>query len=68
LEEFERTIEPLVPAEVSQEFKALVRRKIGDIPKEAEDLMGLDGEMNGYAQDMKDRIHVDGAPSAQGRR
>jgi hypothetical protein len=67
LEEFERTIEPLVPVEVARDFKALVRRKFGALAKEAVDLMELDGEMNGIAQDMKDRIHTDSAP-ARGRR
>lgn len=64
LEEFERTIEPLIPAEVAQEFKGIVRRKFGALAKEAEDLMGLDGEMNAIAQDMKDRLHADGVPSS----
>lgn len=64
LEEFERTIEPLVPAEVAQAFKGIVRRKFGALAKEAEDLMGLDGEMNAIAQDMKDRLHADGVPSS----
>lgn len=67
LEEFERTIEPLVPEATAKDFKALVRRKFGALAKEAVDLMGLDGEMNGIAQDMKDRLHVDAAPSPRGR-
>lgn len=67
LEEFERTIEPLVPVEVSREFKALVRRKFGALAKEAVDLMGLEGEMNGIALDIKDRLHADEAPSRRGR-
>lgn len=67
MEEFERTIEPLVPADISTEFKALVRRKMGALTKDATDLLELDGEMNGIAQDMKDRLHPDGVrPSVRG--
>lgn len=60
-------IEPLVSDEISKEFKALVRRKFGALTKDATDLMELEGDMNGYAQDLKDRIHADAAPSAHGR-
>lgn len=66
LEEFERTIEPLIPADVAKDFKGIVRRKFGALAKEAEDLMGLDGEINGIAQTMKDALHPDTAPSTRG--
>lgn len=68
MEEFERTIEPLIAAEVSTAFKALVRRKFGALTKDATDLLELDGEMNGIALDMRDRLSPDGErPSVRGR-
>jgi hypothetical protein len=63
LEEFERDIEPLLPREVVDSFKALVRRKLNvfasDIAEKAEDeRRGL--IQNGVGQAIKDGLHADG--------
>lgn len=68
LEEFERIVEPLIPSDKAQAFKALVRRKMGALAKDAIDIMELEGTpqaMNAHAQDLKDRLHPDGAASAR---
>lgn len=63
LEAFEESIEPLIPQEVAQEFKALVRRKFNGLATDCVELMKLEGDaMNGYARDIKDRLHPDGQP------
>lgn len=65
LEEFERTIEPLVPEEQAKTFKAMVRRKMNALAVDAADLMNLEGvAVNGYAQDIKDRLFPDGHPTS----
>lgn len=62
LEEFERTIEPLIPPKAAAEFKALARRKLNALAVDAIDLMSLgDMAINGAAQDIRDRISPDGA-------
>lgn len=69
LEEFENTIEPLVPNEVAQAFKAHVRRKFGAFSADVIELLGLEGKAmnaNGHAQDLKDRLSPDGAASRVG--
>lgn len=63
LEEFERDLEPLLPAEKVEDFKALVRRKLNvlasDIVEKAEDeRQGL--IQNGVGQAVRDRLHADG--------
>ena len=63
LEEFERDLEPLLPAEAIESFKALVRRKLNvlasDIVEKAEDeRRGL--IQNGVGQAVKDHLHADG--------
>jgi hypothetical protein len=64
LEAFEDLIEPLIPADKAQEFKVLVRRKLGALAADSKDVMGLEGEMNGHAQALKDSLHADSsAPS-----
>jgi hypothetical protein len=66
LEEFENTIEPLVPADVAQAFKAHVRRKFGAFSADCVELLGLEEKAmnaNGHAQDLKDRLSPDGAAS-----
>ena len=60
LEEFEREIEPRLPVEAAQNFKALVRRKITALAVDCLEVMDLeDTAMNGVARDIKDRIHPD---------
>lgn len=65
LEWFEEHIEPLIPSERAQEFKALVRRKMNALATDASELLELsDGDKveNELATDIKDRLYPDGAP------
>lgn len=66
LEEFEKTIEPLVPEDVAQAYKAHVRRKFGAFSADCVELLGLEEKAmshNGHAQSIKDRLSPDGAAS-----
>lgn len=61
LEEFERLVEPLIPEEVAREFKGIVRRKLNALAVDAAELLTLsddDLELNGYAQELRDRIET----------
>jgi len=63
LEEFERELEPLLPADVVADFKALVRRKLNvfasDISEKLQDVeRGL--VQNGAGQAIRDSLHADG--------
>jgi hypothetical protein len=63
LDFYEELFENYVPAGESEEFKAMVRRKMNAVAVDACDIMGLDGEeVNGYAIDLQDRLHADGRP------
>lgn len=63
LEEFEKTIEGRIPEDVASDFKAMTRRKINALAVDACDVMNLEGmAINGAAQDIKDRLYVDGRP------
>lgn len=58
LEEFERTIQPLIDQEVAETFKAVVRRKMGALEADAVALIELDRdklELNGYAIELRDK-------------
>jgi hypothetical protein len=67
LEIFEEEIEVLLPKDKAQDFKAMVRRKFNALATDACEVIELkDDAMNGYAQEMKDRLHPDAAPSTQG--
>jgi len=69
LEDFEERLEPRLPADVAQEFKVMVRRKMNALATDVCELIELgDDAMNGYARDMKDRIHADSAPPSSGSR
>lgn len=59
LEEFEKELEPRLPSEVAQDFKALVRRKLNAFAADVTDVMAGTGEKNGAAQDLEDRIFPD---------
>lgn len=66
LEEFENTIEPLVPGDIAQAFKAHVRRKFGAFSADCVELLGLEEKamsQNGHAQSLRDGLHPDGAAS-----
>lgn len=60
LEVFEEAIEPHLPPEAAgevQNFKAVVRRRLGALAADAVSVMSLDDEaMNRLAQEMKDQI------------
>lgn len=63
LEVFEEQIEPLVPAEVAGNFKALVRRKMNALAADCIELLELEDQAkNGVAQDIADRLFPDGIP------
>lgn len=71
LEEYEREIEPFVPKEQNENFKALVRRKLNvfasDVVEKAEDeRRGL--VQNGVGQAVKDHLHADGPQHGRGDR
>lgn len=67
LEFFEEKIEPLVDKKVSDEVKVMARRKFNALATDACELIELkdDTAMNGYARDMKDRLHPDAAPATR---
>lgn len=63
LEAFEEQIEPLIPAGVSADFKALVRRKFNALAADSVELLELeDKAINELATDIKDRLFSDGPP------
>lgn len=66
LDSFEKTIQPHLPAEASsdvQAYKALVRARLKALADDAADLLGLDGgEINGIAQEFRDRLSPTGRP------
>jgi hypothetical protein len=68
LEFFEEKIEPLVSKEVSDEVKAMGRRKFNALATDACEIAELkaDEAMNGLALEMKDRLHPDAAPTREG--
>lgn len=63
LSEFEEKIEPRIPTAVSDEFKALVRRKLDAFTVDVIETMKLepDQEINGHAQAMRDGVFSDAA-------
>lgn len=65
LERFERDVEPHLPSTVTpqvDDFKALVRMRFNALAVDAADLMSSE-QINGYALDLKDRIHPEGRPN-----
>ena len=63
LEEFERELEPNLPADLVKNFKALVRRKLNVLASDIceaieDDQHGV--KHNGSAQALKDTLHADG--------
>lgn len=69
LEFFEAQIEPLLgenaDTEAVADFKGLVRRKMNALAVDATDVMNLDGEINGFAVDTRDRLYPDGRPQVR---
>jgi hypothetical protein len=67
LEYFEENVEPLLPRDVAEAMKAMFRRKMNALATDVCELIELKDEaMNGYARDIKDRLHPDAAPSQGG--
>ncbi len=63
LEEFERDLEPLLPADVVEGFKALVRRKLNVLASDVVDQVKVERQglvQNGAGQALKDSLHADG--------
>lgn len=70
LEAFEDQVVPLLASDDAQaveNFKGLVRRKMNALAVDATDVMNLDGEINGYAIETRDRLFPDGRPSTGAR-
>lgn len=66
LEVFEEELEPLLPKEAAENFKALVRRKLNGFASDMVALISDPGKaLNGAAQDTKDRLYPDGKPTAK---
>lgn len=65
LEAFETEIVPLLlvnhESDAVQDFKGLVRRKMNALAVDATDVMSLDGEVNGLAIEVRDRLYADGS-------
>lgn len=55
---FEIEIEPRIPRDVSERFKAIVREKMGQLAEDAADIAELDDktELNGHAQAVRDTL------------
>lgn len=67
LEEFERTIEPLITKSQAHAFKSLVRRKLNALAADFQELLDLDdrAKKNELADAIFDRLFPDGPPAAQ---
>lgn len=62
LTEFEAKIEPLIDAEVADEFKGVVRRKITALAADSIEIIEMrDQVINGHGQAIRDAIAPDGA-------
>lgn len=63
LDEFEEKIEPLLPKDVAQAYKVTMRRKFGALSADVISLLEAgDQAKNELAQEIHDRLFVDGAP------
>lgn len=64
LEEFEKTIEPLIPRDVADKFKGTVRRKLHALALDACEIISLkpNEELNGAMVELRDRMHIEGRP------
>jgi len=63
LDAFERDIEPHLPPAAAgniQSFKGLVRVRLDALARDASDV--VDAEVNGAAQEVRDRLHTTGRP------
>lgn len=58
LDQFEREVEPWVPADAAERFKREVRRKVNALATDAQEVIELteDTELNGVAIQIRDRI------------
>lgn len=66
LESFEETVQPHLSSDaagVIQDFKGLVRHRLDALANDATDVFELgNGEVNGAAQEVRDRLHPAGRP------
>lgn len=62
LEEFERSIEPLIATQEAHRFKSLVRRKFNALAADFQELLDLDdrASKNELAQEIVDQLFADG--------
>jgi hypothetical protein len=70
LSEFEETIEPLIPKDRAEEFKALVRNRLNGFETDMAELIGIvkSGQhKNGHAQAMRDALPHSDRGAAQRR-
>lgn len=68
LDYFEEQIEPLISKEISDDVKAMARRKFGALASDVCEVIELkDDAMNGYARELKDKIHPDSSAPASSR-
>lgn len=66
MEELEESVLPLLSKdspELIENFKGLLRRKFNALAVDAIDVMSLEGDINGYAMEMRDRLHGEGRPT-----
>lgn len=67
LDDFEKNLVPLIPTEhgpAVDQFKSTVRKKLSAFAVDLTDVLELDkdGELNGYAIQIRDRVHPGGRP------
>ena len=65
LEVFEEKLEPLLPGEEAESFKALVRKKLNGLATDVTDVLKqADGTVknNGVAEDIHNRLSADSRP------
>lgn len=64
LERFEETIQPLVPEDVADDFKGIVRRKLHALALDANEFHGLakGEELNLEVLRLRDQLHPEGRP------
>lgn len=63
MDEFEEKVEPFLSEPVAKAFKKTLRRKFGALSADVVSLIELEDQAkNGFAQEVMDRLFVDGPP------
>lgn len=64
LEDFEENVQPLLPKDVADNFKGIVRKKLHALALDAVEIISLKPgeEINGAIIDLRDRLHPEGRP------